>query len=271
MIVLPKISPELISIGPLAIRWYSLMYLLGYVVGFRIAKRRTERGLLNITREALDAWISYMVIGMLLGARVFYVCFYNFNYYMENPNEILMFWLGGLSFHGAAVGMIISSWLFARKHKIGFFCATDTLAIAGGPGLFFGRIGNFINGELYGRPSSAPWAMIFPTDNSQTPRHPSQIYQGLTEGLLLWFVLNYLQNKWIREGKLKHGMIGGSFLVGYGLLRFLVEFTREPDAQVGYLFGFITMGQILCLIMIAFGIFVLFRVKNEPVIKGAKL
>lgn len=256
MIILPKISPEIFSVGPLAIRWYSLMYLIGYVVGFHIAKKRIERGLLKISREALDSWITHMVVGMLLGARVFYVVFYNWTYYMENPSEILMFWLGGLSFHGAAVGMIISSWFFAKKNKISFLSATDTLAITAGPGLFFGRIGNFINGELYGRQSDLPWAMIFRTDPQHVPRHPSQIYQGITEGLLLWLALNYIQNKSIRDGKFKHGLVGGSFLLGYGILRFMVEFTREPDAQVGYLMGGITMGQLLCIGMMIAGVFV---------------
>lgn len=270
MIILPKFSPEVFSIGPLAIRWYSLMYLLGYVVGFQIAKKRIERGLLKITREALDSWITHMVVGMLIGARVFYVVFYNLDYYVDNPSEILMFWLGGLSFHGAAVGMIISSWIFAKKNKITFLSATDTLAITAGPGLFFGRIGNFINGELYGRQTDVPWAMVFPTDPVHLPRHPSQIYQGLTEGLLLWCVLNFIQNKAIREGRFKYGLVGGSFLLGYGFIRFMIEFTREPDAQVGYLFNWITMGQILCAAMMIAGIFVLYKTKSQPVVKGVK-
>ena len=270
MIRLPKFSPEIISVGPLAIRWYSLMYLIGYVFGFRIAKSRTERGLFNVTREALDSWITHLVVGMLIGARVFYVFFYNFSYYMDNPSEILMFWLGGLSFHGAAVGMIITSWIFARKNKITFFSATDTLAIAGGPGLFFGRIGNFINGELYGRPTDVSWAMIFPTDPQLTPRHPSQLYQGFVEGLFLWLLLNYLQNKWIREKKLRHGMVGGSFLLGYGFLRFLLEYTREPDAQLGLFFSLFSMGQILCFCMMIAGVFVLYRAQKEPIVVGAK-
>ncbi len=271
MIILPKFSPEIFSVGPLAIRWYSLMYLIGYVVGFQIAKKRIQRGLLKITREALDSWITYMVVGMLLGARVFYVVFYNWSYYMDHPEEILMFWLGGLSFHGAAAGMIVSSWLFAKKNKITFFSATDTLAITAGPGLFLGRIGNFINGELFGRETSVPWAMVFPTDPQHLPRHPSQIYQGLTEGLLLWFILNYIQNKAIKEGRFRHGLVGGSFLLGYGLIRFLIEFTREPDAQVGYLFSWITMGQILCIAMMLAGAYVLYRCRKDPIIKEVTL
>lgn len=270
MIILPKISPELLSIGPLAIRWYSLMYLLGYVVGFQIAKRRIERGLLKISKEALDSWITHMVIGMLLGARVFYVVFYNAAYYMENPSEILMFWLGGLSFHGAAAGMIVSSWIFAKKNKISFFSATDTLAITAGPGLFFGRIGNFINGELFGRQTDVAWAMVFPSDPSHLPRHPSQLYQGLTEGILLWCFLNWIQNKAIREDKFKHGLVGGSFLLGYGIIRFMIEFTREPDVQVGYIFNWITMGQILCIVMMIAGVFVLFKTRSHPIIKNLK-
>ncbi len=270
MIKLPHFSPDILSIGPLHIRWYSMMYLLGYVLGFRIAKRRMARGLLKITREALDSWVTYMVVGMLLGARTFYVIFYNFSYYKQHPSEIMMFWQGGLSFHGAAVGMIIACWLFAKRNKISFFSATDSLAICAGPGLFLGRIGNFINGELYGRESSLPWAMVFHSDPSQIARHPSQIYQGLTEGLLLWVILNFVQERAIKKNSFRHGLVGGTFLVGYGVFRFLVEFTRQPDVQVGFVFAGLTMGQLLCALMILAGVYVLFRAQKGPVLKIAR-
>ena len=161
MIPYPNISPDIIKFGGLAIRWYSVMYLLGYVIGFKIFKNRREHGLFRVSQAGLDNFITYLVVGMLLGARIFYIIFYNLDFYLSNPSELIMIWHGGLSFHGALVGMVTAAWLFAKKYKVGFFEVTDAMAMAAGPGLFLGRMGNFINGELYGRPTTVPWAMIF--------------------------------------------------------------------------------------------------------------
>ncbi len=270
MIQYPNISPDIISVGNFAIRWYSMMYLLGYVIGHRIIKNRVLRGLFQIPVEAVDSLISHFVIGMLIGARLFYVVFYNAEYYMDNIPEALMVWKGGLSFHGAMVGMIVACALFAKKQKVSVWQVTDAMALAAGPGLFLGRIGNFINAELYGRASDLPWAMVFPTDPQGIPRHPSQLYQGLTEGLLLWLFLRWYQNYLIQKKQYRIGVMGGCFLIGYGVIRFLIEFTREPDAQVGYLFSFITMGQILCLAMTAAGFGVMKYVQRNPILKLSK-
>lgn len=279
MISYPEwISPDLVSIGAFKIRWYSVMYLVGYVLGFFIFRKRVREGLFRISEDALDSFISHLIVGMLIGARVFYVIFYNFNEYIHDPLQIFAIWKGGLSFHGAAVGMTVGCWLFAKKHKVSFFEVTDAMALAAPLGIFFGRIGNFINGELYGRATDVPWAMVFPTDPSRIPRHPSQIYQSLTEGLLLFLTLWWLQSKVIKQKSYKPGLIGAGFLVGYGVIRFFVEYTREPDAQLGLLLGgHFSMGQILCVVTALAGILV-YRVSQtgKPVLdpklatKGSK-
>jgi phosphatidylglycerol---prolipoprotein diacylglyceryl transferase len=267
------ISPNIISlslpvVGDLAIRWYSVMYLVGYVLGFFIFRKRVREGLFRIREVELDSFISHLIIGMLIGARVFYVIFYNFHEYSVDPLQIFAIWKGGLSFHGAAVGMTIGCWLFGRRYKVSFFEVTDSMAIAAALGVFFGRWGNFINGELYGRPTDVAWAMVFPTDPHQLARHPSQIYQSLTEGLLLFLILWAMQRWSLKRQSYRPGLIGGSFLLGYGTFRFLVEYTREPDAQLGLLLGgYFSMGQILCFFMALAGILVLaYTQKTQPIL-----
>jgi phosphatidylglycerol:prolipoprotein diacylglycerol transferase len=247
------------------------MYLVGYIIGFQILKRRAKSGLFAVSLEAVESFISYLIVGMLLGARLFYVLFYNFSYYQENLIEILYIHHGGLSFHGAAVGMIVACALFARKHKIPFYMATDNLAFAAPPGLFLGRIGNFINAELYGRPTSVSWAMVFPTDSLALPRHPSQLYQALTEGLLLGLLLYIWQRQRRAAGSLRIGEVGALFLMGYGFLRFLTEYTREPDEQLGFIIAELSMGQLLCLAMFIAGCVVLWDVlRRMPPYKAFK-
>lgn len=255
MIKHPNFSPEIFSFGALKVRWYGLMYVLGYVFGYMIVKSRVKRGLLKITEQAAESLVTYLILGMLLGARIIFVFVYDFDRYSENLWEIFAIWQGGLSFHGAALGMIAASALFARKHGVTFYSVTDALAISAGPGLFFGRIGNFINGELYGRETSLPWGMIFPRDPDHV-RHPSQIYQGLTEGLLLWGCLLVLQRWLLQTNRYRDGILGPVFLIGYGTLRFFTEFTREPDAQLGFVLGPLSMGQVLCSLMVFAGFIV---------------
>ncbi len=274
MISYPEwISPNLISVslpvvGELAIRWYSVMYLVGYVFGFFIFRKRVREGLFRIREEDLDSFISHLIVGMLIGARVFYVLFYNFHEYSVDPMQILAIWKGGLSFHGAAVGMTVGCFIFARKRKVSFFEVTDAMALAGALGVFFGRIGNFINGELYGRPTDVAWAMVFPTDPHEMARHPSQIYQSLTEGLLLFIILWNLQAWALKNQRYRPGLIGGSFLIGYGVFRFFLEYTREPDAQLGLLLGgLFSMGQILCFFTALAGLLVLgYTQKTQPIL-----
>jgi phosphatidylglycerol:prolipoprotein diacylglycerol transferase len=241
------------------------MYLLAYILGFQISKLRIKQGLLKLSFENLESYVSYLIIGMLLGARIFYVIFYNFSYYKENISEILFIHHGGLSFHGAVVGMVVATYIFCKKKNVAFFSMTDTLAYGAVPGLFFGRLGNFINGELYGRATDVPWAMIFPNDSFALPRHPSQIYESLSEGLIL-FSLLYLWQKWrIKKQQLREGEVGALFLIGYAVFRFFIEYTREPDEQLGLIWASLSMGQILCIVMALCGFFVLkFSLTKAP-------
>lgn len=248
MIPYPQISPEIFRIGPLAIRWYGLMYVIGFTIGFQILKARIRAGYFKIKLEQADSYLSHLVVGMLIGARLVYVTVYNWDYYSTRLIEILYVQQGGLSFHGAALGMIASMVIFARRNKVSVYSALDTLALTACLGLAIGRVGNFINAELYGRVTDVPWAMIFPSDPKGLPRHPSQLYQGLTEGLLLFLCLSFFHRKMKSSGTYRDGKIGAMFLILYGAFRFVVEFTREPDEQLGYVLSIFSMGQILCIL-----------------------
>jgi prolipoprotein diacylglyceryl transferase len=259
----PSIPPDLIRIGPFALRWYGLMYVVGYVVGVGIARRRVRRGLVPFDERAIDTLVGYLVIGMLLGARLVYVFVYDRAQYAAHPLDALAIWHGGLSFHGAVLGMVTACVLFARRRHLPFWSVADTLALAGTPGLFFGRVGNFINGELYGRATDVPWAMVFPTDPLHVPRHPSQLYEALGEGIILFLVLRTLERRAVRAGSYQPGLLAGAFLVGYGVIRSLIEFTRQPDAQLGFVLGPFSMGQLLSAIMVAAGVIVLVFVSSR--------
>jgi phosphatidylglycerol:prolipoprotein diacylglycerol transferase len=254
----PKIPPDIISFGPFHLRWYGVMYLVGYFVGYRLALARIRRGIGVLTQKELDALIPYLVIGMLIGARLVYVFVYDFPVYRAEPWKAVAIWTGGLSFHGAILGMAVAIAVFARRYKLPILGITDVVALAGSPGLFFGRIGNFINGELYGRPSDVPWAMVFPTDPMRVPRHPSQLYEAFAEGVLLSVSLWILDRVAHKGGWYWDGLLTGAFLVGYALLRILLEFTREPDAQLGLVvLGKFSMGQLLSTLMLIVGLVVL--------------
>src|SRR4051812_30518639 len=253
----PRIPPEIFRIGPLAVRWYGAMYILAFVLGTHLAKRRAKRGLLALDDRGIDVWIGYLIVGMLVGARLTYIFVYDPHHYAADPWDTIAIWHGGLSFHGAIAGMGVASLLFARRQHVTFWSLADTLALAGTPGLFFGRLGNFINGELYGRPSSLPWSMIFPTDPRHVPRHPSQLYEALGEGLILFFLLRLLEQRALARGWFRPGLIAGAFLVGYGVIRSLIEFTRQPDVQLGLVAGPFSMGQLLSSLMILIGALIL--------------
>lgn len=253
----PHIPPEIFHVGPLAVRWYGVMYGVGYAVGYRIALARIGRGLVAMTVAALDTFVAYLVVGMLLGARVMYAIAYEPGHYLQDPLEFLRVWHGGLSFHGAVIGMAVACLVFARVHKVSFWQLADTLALAGTPGLFFGRLGNFINGELYGRPTHVPWAMVFPTDPLRLPRHPSQLYEAVAEGIVLFFVLRYLERRAVARGWYRPGVLAGTFLIGYGVIRFALEFTRQPDTQLGLVFGPFSMGQLLSAGTVVIGVLLL--------------
>lgn len=254
-----NIDPVLVSLGPLQVRWYGLMYVLSFLVAGQILKKLSRDGYFRVTPEKADVFLTYMLIGMFLGARFFYVLFYNLDFYLQNPGDIIAIWKGGLSFHGALFGMCFSLYFFARKNKLHYLEVADCLALCGSQGLFWGRIGNFINGELYGRVTTSPLGMVFKHGGPQ-PRHPSQLYEAIFEGLVLTLCV------WMGKKHFKHhGAASGIFLMGYAFFRFFIEFFREADAQVGYfLGGNITMGQILCFVMFLAGLayFIITKKKN---------
>jgi phosphatidylglycerol:prolipoprotein diacylglycerol transferase len=257
VIPFPHIPPVIVSVGPLSLRWYGVMYVVGYFVGFRLALARIRRGASALTEKQLDDLLAYLVVGMLVGARLIYVLVYDFPSYRSHPLMVLAVWKGGLSFHGAILGMAVGVALFAHRRRLPFLAVGDTVALAGTIGLFFGRIGNFINGELYGRATNVPWAMIFPSDPLHVPRHPSQLYEAFAEGVLLALVLWFLDRRAHRDGWYWNGLLTSAFLIGYALLRFLLEFTRQPDAQLGLVIGSFSMGQILSTLMLLAGVVLL--------------
>lgn len=256
MLPYPNISPEIIKIGPLSIRWYGLMYLIGFISSYLIVKREVKRRGLRVEKDFLENLYFYLILGLLIGARLGYVLFYNLSYYIQNPLEVFALWQGGMSFHGGLIGVIVSAFVFSKLKKIDFFTLTDMLVVSAPVGLGLGRIGNFINGELYGRVTNVPWAMIFP-EGGPLPRHPSQLYEAALEGILLFLILWFLKDKFSRSG-----ILSSLFLILYGSFRFFAEFFREPDPQIGYILGFFTMGQILCSIMVIVGL-VLFALRSK--------
>lgn len=264
----PQIPPVIVSVGPFALRWYGLMYVVGYFIGYWLAVTRIRRGANPLTEKDLDSLIAYLVVGMFIGARLIYVLVYDFASYRDHPWDAFAVWRGGLSFHGAILGMAIATALFARRHRVPYLAVTDTIALAGTPGLFFGRIGNFINGELYGRPSSVPWAMVFPSDPLHISRHPSQLYEAFAEGIVLALVLWLLDRRAQAQSWYWPGLLTGAFLVGYAVLRFLLEFTREPDSQLGFILGMFSMGQLLSAVMLLAGLSLLGATRRKAARRG---
>lgn len=260
--IFPAIDPVALDLGPLVIRWYALAYVAGIVLGYHylvwLDKNATPR-ILGIS--ARDNLILYAVLGIILGGRLGYVLFYNWGYYSTAPLEILHIWQGGMSFHGGMLGIIVAFYLFAYHHKLPYLRVMDYVAATAPIGLFFGRIANFINAELYGRVTNSSWGMIFPHSDG-LPRHPSQLYEATFEGLVL-FVLIYLCITRARALRY-YGMVSGIFLLGYGLARFFIEFVREPDAQLGFVLGGFSMGQLLCLPMMAVGLFLVLTASRRP-------
>tara|TARA_B110001450_G_scaffold221778_1_gene218010 strand:+ start:643 stop:1416 length:774 start_codon:yes stop_codon:yes gene_type:complete len=250
-------DPVAFEIFSLEIRWYSLAYIVGISLGWLYCKKRliTDRAILDI----FDDYISYLIIGIILGGRIGYIIFYNFEYYLSNPIEILMVWNGGMSFHGGLVGVIVASILFANKNKTDLFIFLDLVALSAPIGIFFGRIANFINSELYGRPTDLPWSVQF-TLIDNVKRHPSQLYEAILEGVILFFLLNFI----LKKNYIKNpGQISGLFLIFYSLFRFLIEFFRSPDPQIGYLILNLTIGQLISIIFLLAGTFLFFIKKNE--------
>jgi phosphatidylglycerol:prolipoprotein diacylglycerol transferase len=247
----PAIDPVLVELGPFAIRWYALAYIVGIVLGWRIVRRLVRRPGWSLTPEAVDDLLFHVTLGIILGGRLGYILFYQPGHYLTHPLDVLALWRGGMSFHGGLIGVLIASALFARSRHLSFLEIVDALAVVTPIGLLFGRIANFINGELWGRVSDVPWAMVFPHAGPE-PRHPSQLYEAALEGAVLLAVMLWFAAKPYRPEA--RGTLGGIFLIGYALARIVVELFREPDAQLGFLAGGLTMGQLLSLPMLAVGI-----------------
>jgi phosphatidylglycerol:prolipoprotein diacylglycerol transferase len=273
MIAYPHINPEIVRIGPVAIRWYGFMYAAGFAASYVLVRhqlKKMKQGSLSggkakgrkdsgkeIPGIFLDAIYTYLVVGLILGARLGYILFYDLSSYIKNPFEIIAVWHGGMSFHGGMIGSLLAGYLCCRKYRVDFWKAADLIIVTAPIGLGLGRLGNFINGELFGRVTNVPWSMVFP-EGGPLPRHPSQLYEFLLEGVLLFIILWLLKNR-------KHmpGTMTAAFLMFYGLFRFIVEFFRQPDVQLGFVMGPFTMGQILSILTMLGGIVLYFYRKRS--------
>ena len=251
MLPYPRIDPDIITIGPISIRWYGAMYVLGFLAAYFLVPRQKRSQEIGLKGPVAQDLIFYAAIGLILGARLGYLLFYQYQNaatYLQHPIEIIATWHGGMSFHGGLVGAVLAGWWFSRRRSLPFLAVADSVLVTVPIGLGLGRLGNFINGELLGRSSSVPWAMVFP-DGGALPRHPSQLYEMFFEGILLFCIL------WIYKDKKKRdGDVFALFLILYGLFRIFCELFREPDSQLGYIFSLLSMGQILSLCMIAIGV-----------------
>ncbi len=249
-------DPVAFQILSFEIRWYSLAYIAGIVIGWLLCKNIFIKK--SNIYEKFDDYITYIIIGIIIGGRLGYVVFYNFNFYINNILDIFKIWEGGMSFHGGLIGIIIASIFFAKKNNQDFFSYTDLVSLVAPIGIFFGRLANFVNSELYGTYSEVPWSVTFiKVDNLS--RHPSQLYEAILEGIILFLILMYFRKK---NYLTKPGLISGLFLIFYSIFRFFIEFFRVPDEQLGYLIFKLSMGQIISLIFLSIGI-IIFYLKNE--------
>ncbi len=252
----PDISPAALTLGSFQIRWYALAYLLGILSAWWLTKLNIKKYDLGISSNQLDDLVFYTTLGIILGGRLGYVLCYGNGYFWQHPEEIFAVWHGGMSFHGGIIGVILGLYCFARKEKFPYLKITDIVALYVPIGIFLGRIANFVNGELWGRVTTVPWAVKFP-EGGYLPRHPSQIYEALSEGVLLLIILNLLWRKaYVREHT---GFISAVFLIFYASSRFVMEFFREPDQQIGFIFGHTTLGQLLSLPFLLLGLYILHR------------
>jgi phosphatidylglycerol---prolipoprotein diacylglyceryl transferase len=259
----PDIDPVAIKIGPLAVRWYALAYITGIVIGWRYVRKIAASAPKIMTETQVDDLVVWCTLGIVLGGRLGYVLFYQPSAYLADPLQIVAVWRGGMSFHGGLVGVVTALLLFCWRNKLAFRMVGDAVCCAVPIGLFFGRLANFVNGELFGRPTGLPWGMIFPHGGPE-PRHPSQLYEAFLEGVVLFTLLFFLRRAGLRN---RPGFIAGAFLIGYGLARITVEFFREPDSFLGFLVLGMTMGQILSIPVILYGAWLMSRA--EPLAKAA--
>jgi phosphatidylglycerol:prolipoprotein diacylglycerol transferase len=254
----PNIDPVFLQIGPVQLRWYGLMYMLSFIIGFFVMRRYAKYRKLNLSNDDLYDLLFYLILGVMVGGRLGYVLFYDLGSYLRDPLSIFAIWQGGMSFHGGFLGMILAAWYICRRRGWKFMEIADLGAVAATIGLGLGRIGNFINGELYGRHTNVAWAMVFP-DGGSMPRHPSQLYEALLEGLVLFLILSWLYKK-----NFYRGTVFWALIAFYGLFRFLIEFVREPDLQIGYDFGLFTRGQELTFPMLVIGLIMMISYMRRP-------
>jgi len=254
------LDPIIFEIGPFALRWYSLAYIAGIVVAWWYVMRMIRLPGAPMAKRHVDDYVTWIALGIFLGGRLGYVLFYEPAKYLADPVEILKLWEGGMSFHGGLLGVVLATWLFARKHGLSFLRFIDYVAVTIPFGLCFGRLANFVNGELWGRPTDAPWGIVFPT-GGDVARHPSQLYEAVLEGPVLFAILWWLF--WKTDARYHPGKLMGAFALGYGVFRFVVEYFREPDAHLGTLDWGLTMGQTLCLPLILGGLYFVLTAKGR--------
>ena len=257
MIMVFSINPFLVELGPIRLTWYGFMYVLGFLFSYLLVRYQIKRKDFGISKDEVEDLYFYVILGLVIGARLGYVLFYDLKTYLADPLEIFAIWHGGMSFHGGLVGVLLVGLLFCWKNQKSFWKLADLFIVTAPIGLGLGRIGNFINGELYGRVTQVPWGLVFP-NGGPLPRHPSQLYEGALEGGVLFLILWFMKDR-----KLPRGSLLALFLIFYGGFRFFLEFFREPDVQLGFILGPFTMGQLLSSSMIAAGFFLLIYLKKQ--------
>lgn len=254
MLSYPQIDPVIFSLGPLHVRWYGLMYVFGFLAAYLLARFQARTFKWQQLENHLDSLNLALILGVILGGRLGYVLFYNPGYYLQHPLEIFATWQGGMSFHGGCIGVLLAGFLYCRRSGLDYWKGADIYVVPVPIGLGLGRLGNFINGELYGRTTEMPWGMVFP-GGGPLPRHPSQLYEAMLEGVLLFVILWSVKGKpWQKKTAWPHGSMVALFLILYGTVRFCVEFVREPDPQLGTVLMGLTMGQLLSLGMLMLGL-----------------
>ncbi len=267
MIAFPNISPDIVKFNlfgyPMQVRWYGFFYVLSFIIAYFLYKHNLKFRKIKLNREQYESAIFYVMVGVIVGGRLGYVLFYNLMYYLQNPLMILVTWAGGMSFHGGAIGVIVAGLLYARKNKLNFYALADAAIPIVAIGLGLGRLGNFINAELWGKPTSVPWAMIFPGSDG-VPRHPTQLYEMFLEGIVLATISYILLRKLKRNG-----LVFFSFIGLYGIFRFLIEFVREPDElqfyeMFGFIFGFMSIGAFLSFLMILVAAWGIWKINKQP-------
>ncbi len=258
MLQFPNLSPTIFKLGPLEVRWYGVFYIVGFFIAFIFYKKFLKYRNVSLSKDIYEDLLFYLMIGVIVGGRLGYIIFYNLSFYIKNPLEVFAVWHGGMSFHGGVLGAITFGYFFQKKHKLNFLQLADPLMPLVAIGLGLGRLGNFINAELYGRVTTVPWGMVFPNTDGR-PRHPSQLYESFLEGLILFLIT------WIILKKTKrNGVVFFSWIGLYGVFRFIVEFFREPDSQLGFVFLNFTQGQMLSSVMIIVGIIGVVYVYGRP-------